>query len=156
MIDEITIQKIEDYLSGELSEEEAGNLISKIDNSEDLKEYFLESQKLWNFMGSADIIEPKGDYVTKFWNNVSREEEKRNKSFFNFNFFNRKWAFVSSLAVFLLLSTIIVNNFVIEEEKTGYVYDAEDELLLNNLEDALSMNSSEQLNVYGPWEDLEN
>ena len=156
MIDEITIQKIEDYLSGELSDEEAGNLISKIDNSEDLKEYFLESQKLWNFMGSADIIQPKGDYVTKFWNNVSREEEKRNKSFFNFNFFNRKWAFVSSLAVFLLLSTIIVNNFVIEEEKTGYVYDAEDELLINNLEDALSMNSSEQLNVYGPWEDLEN
>jgi len=156
MIDEITIQKIEDYLSGELSDEEAGNLISKIDNSEDLKEYFLESQKLWNFMGSADIIEPKGDYVTKFWNNVSREEEKRNKSFFNFNFFNRKWAFVSSFAVFLLLSTIIVNNFVIEEEKTGYVYDAEDELLINNLEDALSMNSSEQLNVYGPWEDLEN
>ncbi len=156
MIDEITIQKIEDYLSGELSDEEAGNLISKIDNSEDLKEYFLESQKLWNFMGSADIIEPKGDYVTKFWNNVSREEEKRKKSFFNFNFFNRKWAFVSSFAVFLLLSTIIVNNFVIEEEKTGYVYDAEDELLINNLEDALSMNSSEQLNVYGPWEDLEN
>jgi len=156
MIDEITIQKIEDYLSGELSDEEAGNLISKIDNSEDLKEYFLESQKLWNFMGSADIIEPKGDYVTKFWNNVSREEEKRNKSFFNFNFFNRKWAFVSSFAVFLLLSTIIVNNFVIEEEKTGYVYDAEDELLINNLEDALSMNSSEQLNVFGPWEDLEN
>jgi len=156
MIDEITIQKIEDYLSGELSEEEAGNLISKIDNSEDLKEYFLESQKLWNFMGSADIIEPKGDYVTKFWNNVSREEEKRNKSFFDFNFFNRKWAFVSSFAVFLLLSTIIVNNFVIEEEKTGYVYDAEDELLINNLEDALSMNSSEQLNVFGPWEDLEN
>ena len=156
MIDEITIQKIEDYLSGELSDEEAGNLISKIDNSEDLKEYFLESQKLWNFMGSADIIEPKGDYVTKFWNNVSREEEKRNKSFFDFNFFNRKWAFVSSFAVFLLLSTIIVNNFVIEEEKTGYVYDAEDELLINNLEDALSMNSSKQLNVYGPWEDLEN
>ncbi len=156
MIDEITIHKIEDYLSGELSDEDAGNLLSKIDDSEELKEYFIESQKLWDFMGSADIIEPTGDYITRFWNNVSREEEKRNKSFFNFNFINKKWAFVSSLAVFLLLSTIIVNNFVLEEEKTGYVYDADDELLINNLEDALSMNSSEQLNLYGPWEDLEN
>ena len=156
MIDEATLQQIEDYFSGELSEEESNSLLLKIEGSAELREHFEESEKLWNYMSSFETIEPGPDYIQKFWKKVSDEEDKKSRSFFPFNFMNTKWAFATSLAVFLLLSTIIVNNFVTEEEKSGFVYDADDELLLNDLENALSKNSAQGLNVYGPWEDLEN
>lgn len=156
MIDEKTYQEIEDYFSGELNEEESKSLLLKVKESEELRGHFEESEKLWGYMSSLETIEPGPDYIQKFWKAVSKDEEKKNRSFFNFNFMNKKWAFVSSLAVFLLLSTIIINNFVVDEEKSGYVYDADDELLVNNLDEALSKNSPEGLNVYGPWDDLEN
>jgi len=156
MIDENTVQNIEDYFSGELNDEESKILLSKVNGSEEVQKHFEESKKLWNYMASVEEIEPGNDYIRKFWKTVSSDEERKSRSFFNFSFMNKKWAFASSLAVFLLLSTIIVNNFVLEEEKDGYVYDADDELLFNNLEEALSKNSPEGLNVYGPWEDLEN
>ncbi len=156
MIDEKTLQQIEDYFSGELTEEESRDLLLKVENTGELRDRFEESRKLWSYMGSFETLEPGDDYIRKFWKNISKEEEKKNSSFFPFNFMNRKWAFVSSLAVLLLLSTIMVNNFVTQEEKSGFVYDADDELLLNDLENALSKNSTQGLNVYGPWEDLEN
>lgn len=156
MIDEKTYQEIEDYFAGELNEEQSKNLLTKVNGSEELMARFRESENLWNYMSSLESIEPRPDFIQKFWNAVSQDEEKKNSSFFNFNFLNRKWAFVSSLAVFLLLSTIIINNFVVDEEKSGYVYDADDELLVNNLDEALSKNTPEGLNVYGPWDDLEN
>ncbi len=156
MIDEKTALLIEDYFSGELSEDESNNLLLRVKSSEELSAHFEASKKLWNYMGSVDELEPEPDYIRKFWKKISKEEEKKSRSFFNFNFMNKKWAFVSSLAVFLLLSTIIINNFVLNEEKEGYVYDADDELLIDNLDEALSKNSHEGLNVYGPWEDLEN
>ena len=156
MIDEKTINQIEGYFSGELSDEESKNLLSKVHDSDELKEHFEESEKLWNYMNSLESIEPSTDYITRFWKTVSADEEKQNRSLFQFNFLNKKWKFVSSLAVFLILSTIIINNFVLEEEKSGFVYEADDELLVDNLEEALSKNTPDVLNVYGPWEDLEN
>jgi len=156
MIDEKTINQIEGYFSGELSDEESKNLLSKVHDSDELKEHFEESEKLWNYMNSLESIEPSTDYITRFWKTVSADEEKQNRSLFQFNFLNKKWKFVSSLAVFLILSTIIINNFVLEEEKSGFVYEADDELLVDNLEEALSKNTPDVLNVYGPWEDHEN
>jgi hypothetical protein len=156
MIDEKTINQIEDYFSGELSGEESKKLLLKVEDSDELREHFEDSSKLWNYMASVETIEPSPDFIRRFWKIVSSNEEKNNRSFFKFNFMNLKWKFVYSLAVFLLLSTIIVNNFVLEEEKSGYVYEADDELLIENLEEALSKNTTDVLNVYGPWEDLEN
>ena len=154
MINEKTINQIEEYFSGELSEEESKILLSKVESSDELKIYFEESEKLWNYMNSFETIEPDPNFITRFWNNVSAEEEKESSSFFQFNFLDKKWKFVSSLAVFLILSTIIINNYVLEEDRTGFVYEAEDELLVDNLEQALSKNTPDALNVYGPWDDL--
>ena len=156
MIDEKTINQIEDYFSGELSDEESKSLLSKVEDSEELRDHFVESEKLWNYLSSVETIEPTPNYIRRFWNSVSSNEEKENRSYFQFNFLNKKWKFVSSLAVFLILSTIIINNFVHEEEKSGFVYEADDELLVDNLEEALSKNTPDVLNVYGPWEDHEN
>ena len=156
MIDEKTINQIEDYFSGELSEEESKNLLLKVEDSDELKIYFEESEKLWNYMNSLETIEPDPNFITRFWDNVTAEEEKQNRSFFHFNIFDMKWKFVSSLAVFLILSTIIINNYVLEDDRSGFVYEAEDELLVDNLEQALSKNTPDALNVYGPWDDLEN
>lgn len=156
MIDEKIINQIEDYFSGELNDEESKSLLLKVEDSDELRKHFEESSKLWSYMASAETIEPSPDYIRRFWKIVSSNEEKKSRSFFQFNFMNKKWTFVSSLAVFLLISTIIVNNFVLEEEKSGYVYEEDDELLIHNLEEALSKNTPDVLNVYGPWEDLEN
>ena len=156
MVSEETLQQIDDFFSGELSDTDKYELLSKVESSEELRARFEESRKLWSYMDSAEAIEPEADYIRKFWKKVSEEEEKNSKSFFPFNFMNKRLAFATSLAVFLLLSTIMVNNFILEEEKTGYVYDADDEILINNLEEALSLNSHHDLNVYGPWEDTEN
>ena len=156
MVSEETLQQIDDFFSDELSDTDKSELLSKVESSEEVRARFEESRKLWSYMDSAESIEPEPDYIRKFWKEVSEEEEKNSKSFFPFNFMNKRLAFATSLAVFLLLSTIMVNNFILEEEKTGYVYDADDELLINNLEEALSLNSHHGLNVYGPWEDTEN
>ena len=156
MIDDLTKQQVEDYFSGELNEEESKILLTKIDTSEELKQYFRESESLWSIMSSAELLEPREDYITRFWNKVSKDEDKKKSSFSFFSNINLKWGFAGSLAVFLILSTIIVNNFVIEEEKSGFVYEADDELLINNLDEALSKNTHESLKIFGPWEDLEN
>ena len=156
MIDEKIINQIEDYFSGELNDEESKSLLLKVEDSDELRKHFEESNKLWSYMASVDTIEPSPGYIRRFWKIVSSNEEKKSRSFFQFNFMNKKLTFVSSLAVILLLSTIIVNNFVLEEEKSGYVYEEDDELLIHNLEEALSKNTPDVLNVYGPWEDIEN
>jgi len=156
MIDEKTINQIEEYFLGELSEEESKNLLSKVGDSDEIRDHFEESKKLWNYVSSIETIEPSHDFIHKFWNTVSINEQNNNKSFFKFNFLNIKWKFVTSLAVFLILSTIIINNYVLEEEKSSFVYEADDELLVGDLEEALSKNTPDVLNVYGPWEDLEN
>jgi len=156
MIDEKIINQIEDYFSGELNDEESKSLLLKVEDSDELRKHFEESNKLWSYMASVDTIEPSPDYIRRFWKIVSGNEEKKSRSFFQFNFMNKKLTFVSSLAVILLLSTFIVNNFVLEEEKSGYVYEEDDELLIHNLEEALSKNTPDVLNVYGPWEDIEN
>lgn len=156
MIDDLTKQQIDDYFSGELNENDTRSLLQNVDSSEELKQYFTESEKLWDMMKSAEQLEPLSDYIERFWNNVSKDEEKNKKFFAFFEYFSLKWRFVGSLAVFLIIGTVVVNNFILEEEESGFVYEADDELLINNMDEALSKNTDESLNIFGPWYDLEN
>ena len=155
MLDDDKKQKIVGLLSGELDGEEAKEVEELIRLSVDAAEYHRETSKLWATMDSVEQIEPSADFMSDFWKRVENEEEK--SSFFSFlGNFNKKFAFVGSLAVFLLISTFVVNNYFYISEDENYLTNSGNGLLLGNLGDSMSLKTPDSLNIYGPWDEFEN
>ena len=155
MLDEEKKQKIISLLSGELDDDEAREAENLIRSSEDAAEFHRVTSKLWDTMDSAEQIEPSADYISNFWRRVEKDEKK--SSFISFlGKINKKFAFVSSLAVFLLISTFVVNNYFYVSEEENNITNSGNGLLLGNLDDSMSLKTPDSLSIYGPWDEFEN
>ena len=75
MIKDDLKEKINSFISGELSEAEASEVRKLIDSSEEAGIYYKQNLELLNMMDSFESIEPDPAYIQKFWGKV--EEEKR-------------------------------------------------------------------------------
>ena len=154
MLNENLKHQILRYISGDLNDAEAKEITELIQNSDEVKNYYNETKNLWDALDLVESIEPRSDYIARFWEAVDKKE---NKTFTHLiKTVNKKFAFVGSLAVFLLISTFMINNYfgIVESENSGY--DLNSEVLLNDLDESLSLKAPDYLSVYGPWEDVEN
>ena len=156
MIKEDIQEKINSYISGELSEDESVEVRQLIESSEEIKAYYEQINSMWRTLDNIEDIEPGPDYISRFWKEVEAEENKRQSSFFNFFSLNKKWAFAGSFGVFVVICSFVINSYVGINGNGNYVNSLDDETLLTNLDESINPRTPDSLNVYGPWDDLEN
>ena len=67
-----------------------------------------------------------------------------------------RFAFAGSFGVFIVICSFIINSYVGNNGDNIYLNTSEDESLLTNLDESISLKTPESLDIYGPWDDLEN
>lgn len=145
---------IQKYISGDISVDEASNVESMINNDPELRSYLERSEKVWELVGSFDTIEPNPNFISNFWDRV-RDEKNRETTFLEkIRSINIRWAFISSFATILLVSAFLINIFVIDNgSEKKFVFDDQDEVMLKNLDRAITKKTAASLEVFGPWEE---
>ena len=153
-MDESYKEKVQSYLSGDLDMEESLEVEKLLAESQEIQNYKKDSQSIWNLLETVDEVSPDDNFISRFWDTVSKTEKNENEGVFNlFNFWNKKLTFAASFVTFLIVSAILINFFVINhDDNSKYVYDKADEELLDNLDHAITLNTPEYLRVYGPWD----
>lgn len=156
MIKEDLKERINSYISGELSEADSLEVKKLIESSGEIKAYYEETNSMWRMLEGLENIEPDPHYVSQFWNKVEKEENKNSFSFFNLFNLNKKLAFAGSFGVFVLICSFVINSYIGINGNGIYVNNLDDETLLTNLDKSINLRTPESLNIYGPWDDLEN
>ena len=146
----------DDFKSQMLSSDDSTLVAEHLGSCMDCNDYFMQNNRLSKLLDNWDEIQPQQNYVSKFWNKVDEEELKQNKGVIGFIKGIKTTFLVPSLAVALFCSLIIVNiyrtstdNPVLSEQ------DAKDNRLLLEINDIISVEGSESLQIYGLWNDLE-
>ena len=149
-----------EYPDGDLTEPELALVESSLKGSSRYAEIHEKSQKLWSLLESSEELTPTGNYITKFWNSASMEEEKGSRSIWGFlNIFAdfpRKWASVAALSVVVVISAFTLNIF--DANSPNDVILAEEELqkqteLIIDIERTMLDEPTNALEIYGPWEE---
>ena len=108
MIKEDLQEKINSYISGELSEDESIEVKKLIESSEEIRAYYEQVSNMWRSLDNLEDIEPSLDYVSQFWNKVEREESKKKYSFLNIFNLNKKWVLHYFSLLFLIFTLLIL------------------------------------------------
>lgn len=140
-------EKIQMLLCGDLPEDEKSDLDKMIGDSKEIKNYYLKSKALWQNLESLDEIQPSNNYVSKFWKKVDQKEKT---GFDLFLYFRSYWKFAGSFAVFFIAAVFVINSYT-ANDNTEFVINSDDEEILNQLDNAITLNGDSTLEVYGPW-----
>jgi len=142
------------YLSGDVDFGEKKSIESDIADNPEMKKYLDTSVAVWDMLDSADQIEPNPNYISIFWNSV-KEDEKNPGILEKIKTFNTKWVFITSFATLLLVSSLLINVFVMQHNdiNNNLVFNTEDEIIFNNLDKSLTKKTAAYLDVFGPWEE---
>jgi hypothetical protein len=143
-----------EYTVGNLGQSEKLRVESHLGECKECYRFFRQSNQVWDLLDEWDVIEPKKDIVTNFWQRVSEEDPKGRGIFDFFKNFKLSWSRTIALTVILIISVISFNIF--EPEQTRVVFsesDKADEELLIELDKAVSRETARGLSIYGPWED---
>lgn len=140
-------EKIQMLLCGDLSLEEKKEIEKLIGQSVEINNYYLKSKDLWKDLESLDEIQPSNNYITKFWNKV---EEKENSRFDLMLYLRNYWRFAGSFAVIIIAGVFVINSYT-GNESADFVLNPDDQEILNQLDNAITLNGDSTLEVYGPW-----
>ncbi len=143
-----------EYAAGNLDQSEKLRVESHLKECKECYLFFRQSNQVWDLLDEWDVIEPKEDIVTNFWERVSGEEIREKGIFDFFKNLKLNWSFGVALAVIMIISVISFNIF--EFKRTEVVFtekDKADEELLIELDRAVSRETARGLDIYGPWED---
>lgn len=150
------------YSSGDIEETEKILVDDHIRDCNACEKYFISSEKLWDTLDAWDEIEPEREFITKFWNKVSAEEEKAKAGFFGWlKGFKPKLAvsgalvtvFIVGIFSFALLGPGTLDGlFRSGDEQVFRNGDARDEIILSELDRATNSETTELLAIYGPWD----
>ncbi|MGI9553759.1 MAG: hypothetical protein ACR2NC_02450 [Thermodesulfobacteriota bacterium] len=149
-------EKVNSYISGELTGAESVEVKKLIESDGEVKAYYEQTNEMLRLMDDFDDIEPKSDYQSQFWYKVEKEESSTRFSLFNIFNLNKKWAFAGSFGVFVVICSFVINSYVGNNGNGNYVNSLDDETLLTNLDESINPRTPDSLNIYGPWDDLEN
>ncbi|MGI9535136.1 MAG: hypothetical protein ACR2NW_09305, partial [Thermodesulfobacteriota bacterium] len=149
MINEDIKEKINIYISGELSDIESAEVNKLIESSQEINTYYQEIKKTWGMLDNFETIEPGSDYVSKFWNKAEIETKRNKFSFFDLFNLNKKWAFAGSFGVFIIVCSFVINSYVGNNGNDIYFNNLDDESLLTNLDESINARTPDSLNIYG-------
>ncbi|MGQ0792676.1 MAG: hypothetical protein ACT4NX_01140 [Deltaproteobacteria bacterium] len=116
-----------------------------------------ESNQMWDLLGGIPEIEPRADFAGRFWDRLAEEEEEqkargRFQIFDIFKMWKLNFARLGAVAVIFIAAAVSLNVF--ESERAVVVYTAEDradEKLLGDMDRAVSRQTADILDIYGPW-----
>ncbi len=146
----------DDFKLQMLSNDESATINEHLVNCTDCNDYFAKNNKLSSLMDTWDEIEPQSNYVSKFWSRVEEVEKNENKGVIGFIKGIRTTFLVPSLAVALFCSLFIVNMYRTSTVNPTYSeQDLQDNRLLQEINDIISVEGSESLQIYGLWNNLE-
>lgn len=141
------------YSSGDIVESEKSLVNLHIKECGSCEKYFMRSEKLWSTLDAWDEIEPAGEFVTKFWDKVSMEEDKTGGLLGWFRGFRPKLAVSGALATVFIVGVFtfaLLGPGTLEDVfRSG---DERDEMMLSELDRATNSEASELLAIYGPWD----
>ncbi|MCK5391763.1 MAG: zf-HC2 domain-containing protein [Deltaproteobacteria bacterium] len=125
-----------------------------LEECNECKLYLSQSQELWSLLDTWDEIEPDGKFVSNFWDKTSIEETKLQPGFLSkFRNLKPNWSLAGAMASIFLVSILTFAVFSPDTTNTLYTSaDEQDELILIELDNALSRETSDVLSIYGPWE----
>ena len=156
MINEDIKEKINSYISGELTEKESVEVQKLIDSSIEVKAYYQEITDMLEILDKYESIDPSADYIPRFWNKVESESKRKKFSFYDLFDLNKKWAFAGSFGVFIIVCSFVINSYIGNNGNEIEFNNLDDESLLTNLDESINPRTPDSLNIYGPWDDLEN
>lgn len=147
MIREEIKTKIQMYICDDLTGEKRLSVEKLISESEEVKEYYLKSREVWDNLENIDEISPSERYVSDFW---KKADEKENTGFDPFFFLKNHWKLAGSFAVFMIAAAFLINSYNYSNTQE-FVISSDDEEILNQLDNAITLNGDSALEVYGPW-----
>lgn len=142
-----------EYISGDISENGEEMVRRLLEKHPEYKSYMRKSQKIWDLLDSVDTIEPNPNYISNFWTRL-HEEQNSTSLLEKIRDLNVRWLFAGSFATLLLIVAISVNMFILETgTDSNIVFNKQDEILLKNLDKAITKKTAASLEVFGPWEE---
>ena len=108
----------------------------------------------WKLLDEWREIEPGSDFVSNFWDRVSEEEKGINWGFLpGLRKPGLSWSLAGVLASVLIVGMFTFVLFRSGSGLNSYVEnDARDEIILHELDNATTRDTSDALSIYGPWE----
>jgi predicted anti-sigma-YlaC factor YlaD len=145
------------YSSGEISDVERDLVEAHLGVCEDCSEYLAQSDKLWTLLDEWRGIEPRSDFVSGFWERVSEQERAGYWGFIGrLRYLKPNFGLAGALATIMIVG---IFAFALIGPDTGYhnynyaqKNDEQDELLLNELDNATTRDTAADLAIYGPWD----
>jgi len=116
--------------------------------------FLAQSNELWNLLDTWDEVEPQGEFVSKFWDKASIDETKFIPGFLSWiRNFKLNWTLAGAMASIFLVSIFTFAVFSPDTRDNLFTSaDERDELILIELDNAISRETAEVLSIYGPWD----
>jgi len=125
-----------------------------LEECNECKVYLSQSQELWSLLDTWGEIEPEGKFISNFWDKASIEEMKLQPGFLGrLRNIKSNWSLAGAMASIFLVS--ILTFAVFSPDTTNTLFksaDEQDELILLELDNALSRETADVLSIYGPWD----
>ena len=142
------------YSLDDLGQVEKVGVERHLEECRECKVYLSQSQELWSLLDTWGEIEPEGEFVSNFWDKASIEETKLQPGFLGrLRNFKPNWSLAGAMASIFLVSILTFAVFSPDTTNTLFTSaDEQDELILLELDNALSRETADVLSIYGPWD----
>ena len=149
-IKEIVLQ----YSFGGLKQVERASVENHLDNCAECRSFLSESKKLWSLLETWDEVEPDQEFVSKFWDQTSIDETNFKPGFLSWlGNIRPNWTLAGAVASIFLVSVITFSVFSPDTRNSLFMSaDERDELILIELDNAISRETADVLSIYGPWD----
>ncbi len=142
------------FSSGDLPSSGRESIEAHIGECPECGLYMSQSAGVWNLLDEWREIEPRGDFVSSFWDRVSREEREPAWGVLpRLRKLGLSWTLAGALASVLIVG---IFTFALFKPDSGFMTyadnDARDEQILLELDNATTRETTDALSIYGPWE----
>lgn len=142
------------YSLGDQKHLDHEELHNHLDNCTECRDYVLESRSLWSLLETRDEIEPDPEFLSNFWDKAAKDEVKLQPGFLKrFRNIKLNWTLAGAMASIFLVSIITFGVFSSDTSNNLFMSaDERDELVLIELDNAISTETADVLAIYGPWD----
>ncbi len=140
------------YTLEDLAESEITTIEKHLGGCDECRSFVSESKELWSLLDAWGELEPRGDYISSFWDKV--EETAPAPGFLDWiRNVKLNWTLAGAMASIFLVSIITFGVFNPDTRNALFMSaDEQDELIIIELDDALSRETADVLSIYGPWD----
>ena len=144
-----------DYTADQLDHVSRLRVENHLKECMDCYQFLHYARSEWKLLEEFGNIEPSDDIITKFWKRVSDENSGKENGIFSFiKSFIPNWSIIPSLSLVFALVVVSIVYIHLSHQKMSYTArDREDEELLFELDRTISINNTNLLEIYGPWDD---